>query len=153
MIKKVPHDTESFKFYNANPKDKRTADCVLRAISVATGKTWDEVLDDLVACAHKYKLMPNDPKCYEKYLDGLGFIKMKQPRKSDNTKYTGSEFCTWLSVNYIHGETIVAHIGGHHAVAIMPSYEGDGINDRYKVFDIWNSTSKSIGNYWIKRVE
>ena len=151
MIKKIPSDTMTFKFFNANPKDKRSGDCVLRAISTATGKTWDEVLDDLVAYAHKYKLMPNDPKCYGRYLEDLGFIKMPQPRKDDNTKYTGSEFCKRCSINYTHGETIVAHIGGHHTVAIMPTREGDGINDRYKVLDIWNSTNGAVGNYWIKR--
>ena len=150
-IKKILHDTETFKFYNANPKDKRSSDCVLRAIATATGLSWDDVLDGLVSYAHIYKEMPNDPKCYGKYLEAQGFVKMKQPRKDDNTKYTGSEFCTYCSVNYTNGEHIVAHIGGHHTVAIVPTYEGDGINDRYKVVDIWNSTGKTIGNYWIKR--
>lgn len=149
MIKKIPLDTRSFKFYNANPKDRRSGDCVLRAISTATDKSWDEVLDDLVKYAHKHKEMPDDPKCYSKYLEDLGFTKMKQPRKSDNTKYTGVDFCTYLSTNYTHGERIVAHIGGHHIVAIVPTYEGDGINDRYKILDIWNSTAGCIGNYWI----
>lgn len=150
MIKKIPNDTMSYKFYNANPKDKRSSDCVLRAISTASGKTWDEVLDDLVTYAHKYKEMPIDPKCYSKYLEDLGFIKMSQPRHENNTKYTGSEFCRLCSIRYTNGETIVAHIGGNHMVAIMPTREGDGINDRYKVLDIWNSTGGTIGNYWIK---
>ena len=140
MIKKIPHDTETFKFHNANPKGKRSSDCVIRAISTATGKSWDEVLDDLVKISHKYKEMPNDTKCYAKYLEDLGFSKMKQPRKADNTKYTGSEFCEYL--RRIPGEyNVVAHIGGHHIVAIVD----------YKVVDIWNSTGKTIGNYWIKR--
>ena len=151
MIKKILNDTETFKFFNANPKDKRSGDCVLRAISTATGKTWDEVLDDLVIYSHKYKEMLDDPKCYAKYLENLGFIKMSQPRKGDNTKYTGSEFCKLCSVNCTNGELIIAHIGGHHVVAIMPTREGDGINDRYKVLDIWDSTGGTIGNYWIKR--
>lgn len=150
-IRKTLSDTKTFKFYNANPKDKRSSDCVLRAIATATGKSWDEVLDDLVTIAHKYKEMPDNPKCYGKYLESLGFEKMAQPRHSDNTKYTGSEFCNYCSTNYTNGEKIVAHIGGHHIVAIVPTYEGDGINDRYKVLDIWNSTDGSIGNYWIKR--
>lgn len=150
-IRKIPTDTSSFKFYNANPKNNRSSDCVLRSIVTATGKTWDEVLDDLVILAHKYKVMVDEPKCYEKYLESLGFVKMKQPRKSDNTKYTGAEFCNWLSVNYTNGEKIVAHIGGHHIVAIVPTYEGDGINDRYKILDTWNSSNGCIGKYWIKR--
>lgn len=151
MIKKIPKDTNSFKFHNANPKDKRSSDCVLRAIATATGNTWDKVLDDLIEFSHKYKEMPNDPKCYTKYLESLGFEKMKQPRKLDNTKYTGEEFCNYCSSQYTNGEKIVAHIGGHHTVAIMPTHEGDEINAQYKVFDIWNSTGKTVGNYWIKK--
>ncbi len=146
MIKKIPKDTTTFKYHNENPKDKRSGDCVLRAIATATGKTWDEVLDELVVFAHKYKEMPSDPKCYGKYLESLGFTKMQQPRKSYNTKYTGAEFCNLCSKVYKNGEKIVAHIGGGHIVAIVPTHE----NDSYKVIDIWNSTGGSIGNYWIK---
>lgn len=142
MIKKIPNDTEYFRYYNANPKDRRTADCVLRAIVVSTGKTWDEVLDGLVEIAHKYKVMVNDTPCYDRYLQSLGYSKMKQPRKDDNTKYTGEEFCKYLIRNHLYeGYDIVAHIGGGHIVAI----------DRAQVVDIWNSTYKTIGNYWIRR--
>lgn len=45
MIKKIPKNTASFTYFNANPKDKRSSDCVLRAISLASGKSWDEVLN------------------------------------------------------------------------------------------------------------
>ena len=142
-LRKIPNNTETFTFRNENPKDKRTGDCVLRAIATATGKTWDEVLDDLVDVAHKTKLMPNDPKCYDKYLESLGFEKQKQPRKADNTKYTGSEFCEYLNARVPKGKQIVAHIGGHHTVAIA-------YDKGYRVIDTWNSTGGTIGNYWIK---
>ena len=32
---------------NANPKNKRTNDCVIRAIALAENKTWLEVFDEL----------------------------------------------------------------------------------------------------------
>lgn len=144
MIKKIPNDTEYFRYYNANPKDRRTGDCVLRAISLSTGKTWDEVLDGLVEIAHKYKVMVNDTPCYDRYLQSLGYTKMTQPRKKDNTKYTGEEFCRDYLGKFRLGEyDVVAHIGGHHIVAIVDC----------KVVDIWNSTYKTIGNYWIRRRE
>lgn len=144
MIKKIPQDTEYFRYYNANPKDRRTADCVVRAISVSTGKTWDEVLDGLVEVAHKYKIMVNDVPCFDRYLQSLGYTKMKQPRKSDNTKYTGEEFCRDYLGKFRLGEyDVVANIGGHHTIAIVDC----------KVVDIWNSSHKTIGNYWIRRRE
>ena len=144
MIKKIPNDTPYFRYYNANPKDRRTADCVLRAIATSTGKSWDEVLDGLVEISHKYKVMVNDTPCYDRYLQSLGYSKMAQPRKGDNTKYTGEEFCRdYLGKFCLAEYDVVAHIGGNHIVAIV---------DR-KVVDIWNSTYKTIGNYWIRRRE
>ena len=61
---------------------------------------------------------------------------MKQPRKANNKKYTGKEFCKK------HNETCVANIGGHHVVCIKNG----------KVHDIWDSTDGCIGNYWVKEV-
>lgn len=144
MIRKIPQDTECFRFHNANPKGHRAGDCVYRAIATSTGKTWDEVLDGLVEVAHKYKYPVDVPECYGRYLESLGYSKMKQPRKPDNTKYTGEDFCLDYLRKLRLGEyDIVAHIGGHHIVAIV---------DR-KVVDTWNSTDGTIGNYWIRRKE
>ena len=36
-----------FRYFNANPLDIYTPDCVIRAISCATHKSWDEVYDNL----------------------------------------------------------------------------------------------------------
>jgi len=36
-----------YKFYNANAVNRFTDDCVIRAISCATGKSWDYVYDYL----------------------------------------------------------------------------------------------------------
>lgn len=30
-----------FRFYNANPKGRRVNDCTVRAISLATNRSWD----------------------------------------------------------------------------------------------------------------
>lgn len=135
MIKKIPKETDCFTFYNANPKNKRTCDCVIRAISTITEKSWEETLLNITQFAIKYCQMVNDPKLYEKYLQSLGFVKHSQPRKYDNTKYTGTEFCKTF-----RPKACVAHIGGNHIVAIK-----DG-----KIYDIWNSENGCIGNYWSK---
>lgn len=36
-----------YQYYNANAINKFTDDCVIRALSVATNKSWDEVYDYL----------------------------------------------------------------------------------------------------------
>ena len=166
MLKKIPANTKYFHFYNANPKGKRASDCVVRAISKATGKDWDSVLDDLIAFSHKYKVMPNEKACYGKYLESIGFSKENQPKyedlngmitnnrdlSNDNPiikKYTGEEFCDLLNrkskaTGVVYN--VVAHIGTHHIVAIIFDEE----EQTYKVFDTWNSSKKIVGNYWIK---
>lgn len=150
MKRKIPRNTKYFNYYNANPKDKKTGDCVIRALSIAMKKSWDDVLTDLYHYAMKYKQMLNDDMLYKKYLKDNGWIMLKQPRKYDNTKYTGFEFCEEIqdgsSFKHDDGyeidevDNIIAHIGGHHIVAII-----DG-----KITDTWDSSGGCIGNIWIK---
>lgn len=133
-IRKIPADTKYFHFHNENPNNNRAADCVFRAIATATGKTWDETFKGLCEVAIEKKLAPNEKACYEEYLKRLGWVKYKQPRNPDNTKWTGAEFA-----NVNHG-TALCKIGGHHLSCCI---EG-------KFWDIWDCTGGSIGNCWRK---
>lgn len=133
MSKKYP-DTDTFTFFNANPKRKVTSDCVIRAVCTLLDEPYDDVTRDMVEFGLAKGYAYNDPKCIDLYLKSKGYTKQKQPRKADNTKYTGAEFCK------VFKGRCVANIGGHHIVYISGG----------KVFDIWNSTSKCIGNYWTK---
>jgi len=54
---------------NLNPKNRKTGDCVIRAIAKAEDRTWDEVFDSLVEIAKKWKTVPNHKDCYGRYLD------------------------------------------------------------------------------------
>ena len=40
-------DTNTFHFYNANPKNKYTGDCVIRAISTALEQSWEQTIKEL----------------------------------------------------------------------------------------------------------
>lgn len=126
-------ETPTFHYHNENPKNRITGDCVYRAISSATGIQWRQVVIELAELACDTGYSPTSKKCYGKYLEKKGWTKHPQPRKFDNTKYTGREFCEEFLP-----ERCIAHIGGNHIVAII-----DG-----KVNDIWNSTGGCIGNYW-----
>ena len=144
----VPKDTSTFKYYNANPKNRKTGDCSIRAICTATNTSWDETLDNLVAQSHKYKYAVFSPECYGRYLESIGWEKQKQPRNYDNTKLTGEAFCWYLTRKYKDRKdkpTVVAHIGGHHVTCFAYSD-----NIRYKCLDMWNCTHKCVGNFWVK---
>lgn len=129
-------NTSTFQFYNANPKNRAGGDCVVRAICTALNQSWEQTVRELTEVGIKHGYVLNDKKTYEKYLESKGWTKHKQPKKPDGTKYTGKEFCERARTY----ENYIAHIGGHHMVAIINA----------KVYDIWDSTDGCIGNYWTK---
>lgn len=129
-------DTPTFHYHNANPHNRITTDCVIRAISTATEIPYNQVVMELAELQCETGYDDGDMKLYEKYLKSKGWVKHQQPRKGDNTKYTGKEFCERARTY----ENYIANIGGHHIVAIVGG----------KVWDTWNSTGGCIGNYWTK---
>ncbi len=67
--------------YNNNPKQNKTNDCVIRSISLALNKSWEDVYRDLCNLGCKKALMPNDNKTWQAYLKQLGYTKEKMPKK------------------------------------------------------------------------
>ena len=130
-------DTEVFHYFNANPKNRITTDCVVRAICLATQKSYATVVMDLAKLQCETGYDDGDKPLIDRQLQMQGFLKQKQPKKPNGKKYTGEEFCKEVAIK---SRRYVANIGGHHVVAIV---------DR-KVNDIWDSTDGCIGNYWVK---
>lgn len=130
-------ETSTFHYYNANPKNRITGDCVFRAFALAMNQDYNKTVMEMAELMCKTGYALNDTKGECKYLESKGWVKHKQPRKPDGTKYTGKEFCKMIAKK---NERYVAHIGGHHMVAIVGA----------KVNDIWDSTDGCIGNYWTK---
>ena len=130
-------DTATFHYYNANPKNRITGDCVFRAFTLAMNQDYSTTVMEMaeLMCRTGYAL--NDTKGETKYLELKGWTKHPQPKKADGTKYTGKEFCKLLAKK---NKRYIAHIGGNHTVAIVNG----------KVNDIWDSTDGCIGNYWTK---
>lgn len=116
-------------------KSQKSCDCVVRSISLATGKSWEEVYDDLCTIGRKLCRMPNEKLVYGRYLQSIGWEKMPAPRKQDNHRFLAKEFVV------SHKETIIAHVGGHHLSCFI---EG-------RIHDIWDCGSYSVGNFWVKR--
>lgn len=133
-MKKYP-DTKTFHFVNVNSHNRKTCDCVYRAIANAFDISWEDALKACVAFGIKRGIAPNDPACYGGIFKILGIEKQPQPRYPDNTKMTGSEFCMEYAAN---GASFIANLGGNHVVAIKNG----------RVEDIWDSTVSCIGNYW-----
>ena len=145
-------ETSSFIYYNANPKHRMTCDCWTRAVCTGLGEDYNGVLKEMCDVQLKTGYEMSSDKAVDMYLASKGWVKHKQLRRDDNTKYTGSDFCHWLSINYKDGElgNVICNIGGHHMVAIRPTNHGDGHNCRYKVHDTWDSTGGCVGVWWTK---
>ena len=58
-----------YKFYNANAVDRLEDDCVIRAISCATGKSWDYVYDYLSDIAQYEGTLLDKKEFVINYLD------------------------------------------------------------------------------------
>ena len=134
-------DTRYFKYHNQNPKNRITGDCWARAVSKATEVDYNKVVMEMaeLQCRTGFDASSS----IGRYLEGKGWKRFNQPRKINNTKYTGKEFCKEIQegrFTNLLNKNIVANIGGHHVVAICKG----------KIYDIWDSTDGCIGNYWIK---
>ena len=57
-----------YKFHNANVHDKFVNDCVIRAISVAENKTWDETYNKLSEMAQMVGTLLDDSYFVDSYL-------------------------------------------------------------------------------------
>lgn len=132
------------KKINVNPKGIKACDCVIRAIAYAEGKEWDEIFKDLCTIGFKMKRIPNEKKVYEKYLEQLGWIKQKQPRKLSNNKYTVNEFCSYI-IPGINPDKIIISVANH-----LTCIENND-NQNYEVVDTGDCGRKSVGNYWVKK--
>lgn len=124
--------TDNFRYYNNNPNKYKTSDCVVRAISTALDKSWDDVLKDLTAYALKYKYFINCQELYEIYLKDCRWKKHNAPHKRNGDAYVLGD---WLK-NF-NGEAIVT-IDDDHLTYV----------NNHIVYDIWNCTENEVGVFW-----
>jgi len=99
-------------YANPNPCRSEEPDCVVRAIAIATGKTWDEVHWDLCVLSHEKCTMPSVNWLWELYLKRNGFEKFLLPDNCPEC-ITVRKFCE----RYREGTYIIGT--GSHAVAIV----------------------------------
>ena len=58
-----------FTYYNANPEGLHVHDCTVRSISLATGRTWDDTYFELCNFARLKRVMPDDVRYIDEYLN------------------------------------------------------------------------------------
>lgn len=120
-----------FKKYNPNPQGSYVGDCVIRAISTATGMSWDRVYAELAVQGFMMADMPSSNHVWSTYLGTLGF------RCSVISGYTVKTFAE----DYPSGVYILAT--GSHVVAVI---DGD-------YYDTWDSGGETPIYYFYEEVK
>lgn len=112
----------AYRYANPNPCGARVGDCVVRAIAIATGDTWEKTYMQLANEGYMMCDMPSSNAVWAHYLKKKGF---RRGLVSDACLacYTVRDFCS----EYPHGTYVIGT--GTHAVAVI---DGD-------YYDSWDS--------------
>lgn len=118
-------------YANPNPEQKDVPDCVIRAISIALNKPWEEVFDELSAVARYDHSITSDDHVWGHYLYFLGFIPFILPESCP-------ECISVRSFSRIFSKGIYIVGTGFHAVSV--------INGNY--YDTWDSGDVVPTFFW-----
>lgn len=136
-MKKLPKDTTTFSYYNANPRNKRVGDCVIRALATLPDQNWMKVFEELCSIARKKCCAPTNDEAWDKWLADHGYVRYPMPRKMNRKLYKLGEF---VQSDYVEDhEAVIVSVSGHLTC----------IRDR-KVHDIWDCTGYTVRRYYKK---
>lgn len=117
-----------FKYYNANPDGEHIGDCVIRAISTATGMKYEDVLNKLYISSNYFNCDMLVKECYSKLL-----------KKYTKAKYIVDEDITAgeLAERY-KDKVLIMRVPNHLLCSRF------GI-----IYDTWDSSNELVDTFWI----
>lgn len=118
-----------WKRYNPNPDGKNVGDCVIRAISAATGQKWDETFVAIALQGYIMHDMPSSNAVWGEYLRSKGFRRKLAPDNITVRKFAEM---------HPNGTYILALSG--HVVCIQNG----------TLYDSWDSSHEIVLYYWQK---
>jgi hypothetical protein len=126
-----------FKYeeFNANPKKRKTGDCVIRAICKGLDESWEDTYRGMFEIALKTGYAVNSKENFTRYLKSKGYEMEKMPKKITGKRYTVKEFVEQLAKP---NKTYIINLANHLTVVKNGT-----------LYDIWNCGKKSVGNYWV----
>ncbi len=125
----------AYIYTNTNPMKRHTNDCVIRAISLAEDRTWEDVFMDLAQQGLALCDTMEANSTWGSYLKENGWVQETLPN-SCPACYTASDFCD----DFSHGTYIVCT--GSHVICVI---SGD-------IYDT-SDTSNEIVTYYFYREE
>lgn len=106
-------------------------DCVVRAIAIATNRSWDDIYVHICLQGYIMKNMPSVNNVWGTYLHSIGFVDHRLPDRCPDC-YTIRDFCR----DFSKGTFILAT--GSHVVAVI---DGD-------YYDAWDSGDEIATSIW-----
>lgn len=122
-----------YKQFNPNPTGKNVGDCVIRAVSKATGRGWDDIYIALCVQGLADHDMPSANAVWGNYLRRMGFRRRIVPDTCPDC-YTVAQFAQ----DHPAGIYILA-LSGH----VVCAKNGDW-------FDSWDSGNETVIYFWVK---
>lgn len=95
----------SYRYYNANAMGKFESDCTVRALSCATGKSWDYIYEHLSDIAQAQGTMMDDRKFIIDYLDRRY---KRVPYVSESVKKMADKYCNNIILITMNGHITCA---------------------------------------------
>lgn len=123
----------AYRAYNPNPDGKRVGDCTVRAISAASGKSWEEVYIALAVEGFALHDMPSANRVWGSVLRRHGWHRQALPNTCPDC-YTVADF----AADHPAGAYILALPS--HVVTVI---DGDWL-------DTWDSGEETPLYYWQK---
>ena len=120
-----------FVCVNPNPNGMFAEDCVVRAIAIATNRSWDDIYVHVCLQGWIVKNMPSVNSVWGRYLNSIGFEKLYLPDQCPNC-YTVRDFCR----DNPYGIYILAT--GSHVICVI---DGD-------YYDAWDSGDEVPTSVW-----
>lgn len=117
---------------NPNPLGKAANDCVVRAIAVATERSWQDVYADLCRMGRILCDMPSSNAVWGMFLEEEGYKMRTLPDTCPRCMTVRAFADRFPDGRYIVGT-------GQHAVAVIEK----------NYFDTWDSGDEIINTYWV----
>ena len=123
----------AYIYSNPNPMKNLVGDCVIRGISILTGKPWEYVYIDIVIQGYDMYDMPSSNEVWGAYLKNEGYVKRIISNNCPDC-YTVKDFCQ----DHSRGKYLLAT--GSHVIAVI---DGD-------YYDTWDSGNEIPIYYFVK---
>lgn len=123
-----------YRYYNPNPKGKKTTDCVIRMLTKIFGLTWREAYLSLSEIVLEEYEMPSSNNIWERYLKYNGFRKRLLPNTCPDC-YTLNDFV------YDHPIGTYVACTNTHVIAV----------ENGCFFDAWDSGDEVITYFFERR--